>query len=243
LAAAAHHFIGFLPLEARFSAGDFARAAREKAEDIFLTKDIVIAAGGSGLYLKALTEGFDDLPHDPAIRQQVIDLHREQGLEALTAQLRSLDPDYSEKADMQNTQRVMRALEVCRASGRPYSSFLKGQKEALPWRVLWLGLSDEREIIYERINRRVDAMVEAGLEEEAHRLLPFRHLNSLRTVGYSEWFAHFDGLCTRDEAIEQIKQNTRRFAKRQLTWFKANPDIRWFKPDEMEAIDAWLASK
>lgn len=243
LAAVPHHFIGFLPLDTSFSAGEYSRLAKQRLEELFATRDTVILCGGSGLFVRALLSGLDDLPHSPAIRHELMVLQASEGTPALARQLQDLDPDYCRTADLQNTQRVMRALEVCLASGRPYSTFLSGPRPDLPFRVIPIGLNTDRPLLYERINHRVDKMLESGLLAEVKSLLPQRQLNALRTVGYSELFAYLDGTLTLDEATERIKQNTRNFAKRQITWFNREPDIRWFAPDDRQGIDEYLNQK
>lgn len=238
-----HHFIGFLPLDATYSAGDYGRDATEKIEKLFQTNDTLIMVGGSGLYIRAVLRGFDNLPHNPAIRAELVEMQSAMGTEALAEELRHLDPIYCATADLRNTQRVMRALEVCRASGQPYSSFISGQHKELPYDVVWVGLNTDRPALYERINCRVDLMMDAGLLDEVRSLLPQRQLNALRTVGYTELMAYLEGHCTAIEAVENIKKNTRNFAKRQITWFNKEPKIKWFRPEDTKSIDSYLSAE
>ncbi|MCH5330045.1 MAG: tRNA (adenosine(37)-N6)-dimethylallyltransferase MiaA [Alistipes sp.] len=234
LAAAEHHFIATHELTEEFSCGRFESEALALLEKLFLTHDDVIAAGGSGLYVKALCEGMDDLPQtDGQLRESLNEQLRKEGLPALFAQLQLLDPEYAAQVDRDNPSRVLRAVEVCLQTGKPYSSLRTGCSRKRDFEIVKLGIEMDRETLYDRINRRVDAMIDEGLEEEARKVYPLRHLNSLRTVGYREWFDHFDGLISREEAIELIKRNSRRYAKRQMTWFRRDEQIRWLTPDEI----------
>ncbi|MES2629971.1 MAG: tRNA (adenosine(37)-N6)-dimethylallyltransferase MiaA [Bacteroidota bacterium] len=234
---AVHHFVDFLPAEQFFSAGDFEKAALATIQDIFTRADTAILVGGSGLYIQAVTEGFDEFPNVPAsIREALNEALDANGIEPLANELRELDPVYAQTADLSNPQRVIRALEVCRFSGRPYSSFKTGISKKRPFKVIKIGLTTDREKLYERINRRVDAMIAEGLIEEARGLKDKQHLNALQTVGYSELFTHFDDKSSLEEAIGLIKQNTRRYAKRQLTWFKKDPEMKWFEAEDEEGV-------
>ena len=229
LLAAPHHFIQHKSVEDNYSVGEFERDAISRLDELFVSHDRVVMAGGSGLYIKAVTEGLDNFPEvDPQIRK---DLNREleqNGIAGLQQKLKKLDPEYFAEVDTENPHRIIRALEVCIGSGKPYSSFRNQPKNARPFETLSIGLTAEREIIYDRVNRRVDIMVEEGLVEEARRLYSKRNLNALNTVGYKELFSHFEGKWSLEEAVLEIKKNTRRFAKRQLTWFKKQPEIHWF---------------
>ena len=188
--------------------------------------------GGSGLYTKSITEGLDDFPDiDPSIREKLNETLKTEGIDALQKRLYILDPEYYKTADIQNPHRVIRALEVCLATGKPYSQFLNRNKKQRGFKVINIGLTADRELIYNRINTRVDLMMKAGLLEEARELYPKKHLNALNTVGYKELFAYLDHETTLENAIAEIKKNTRRFAKRQLTWFRKNPEIDWFPYD------------
>lgn len=241
LAAAPHHFVDFLPITKLYSAGDFERDALTKLDELFQKNEVVILVGGSGMYVDAVCKGFDKLPDiKPAIREKLNAQLASEGLDALTKQLAQLDPAYYQQVDLANKQRVVRALEVCLSSGQPFSSFRKQNLVKRPFKVITVGLTWEREKMYDRINKRVDAMVETGLIEEAKNLFSQKELNALQTVGYREIFTAMEGLCSMDEAITQIKTNTRRFAKRQLTWFKKNEETTWFSREQQNEIIPWL---
>jgi tRNA dimethylallyltransferase len=229
LAAAVHHFIHHKSIEEDYSVGDFEKEALAKTEELFRKHKLIILVGGSGLYVKSLLEGLDDFPGvDPEIRMKLNEEFTEHGLEPLKEQLQSLDPEYYEKMDSENPHRVIRALEICLGTGKSFSSFLDQPKTQRPFKSISIGLTAPREEIYERINRRVDIMMDEGLLEEAESLYSKRKLNALNTVGYKELFAFFEGKLNLEEAVEEIKKNTRRFAKRQLTWFRKDKDIHWF---------------
>lgn len=228
-----HHFIQHKSIFDSYSVGDFEKDALTLLSKRFTEKDIVILVGGSGLYVDAVTKGLDEFPEvDTDIRTQLNTEWQENGIEYLQQELKLRDPTYYEKVDLDNPHRLIRALEVCIGSGLPYSSFLKGERKKRPFRTITIGIQANREIIYERINKRVDMMMKAGLQEEARSLYEHRNLNALQTVGYKELFNHFDGVWELDFAISEIKKNTRRFAKRQLTWFERNEEINWFEYDE-----------
>ena len=238
LAAAPHHFIQHISVEDNYSVGDFERDAIKKLDELFQEHKVVIMAGGSGLYVKAILEGLDDFPAvDPAIREELNATYKTQGVEPLQQQLKELDPEYYEMADIQNPHRLIRALEICVGTGKTYSSFLNRKKPERNFKVINIGLVADREIIYDRINRRVDLMMDEGLLEEAEKLFPKRRLNALNTVGYKELFGYFKGIHSLETAVAEIKKNTRRFAKRQLTWFRKQEQIEWFnydtKPEEV----------
>ena len=239
-----HHFIASHELTDDFNCGAYEVAALKRLDELFTKHDTVVAVGGSGLYIKALCEGMDDLPEvEPALRSELAERLKSEGLEALTEELRKLDPAFYEVVDRKNPARVLRALEVCISTGKPYSSLRTGEKRQRSFGIVKIGVNMERAVLYERIDRRVDIMVEAGLEDEARAVYPLRHLNSLQTVGYREMFDYFDGTITRDEAIELIKRNSRRYAKRQLTWFGRDEEIEWFLPTETEKIIEYIDSK
>ena len=191
--------------------------------------------------IRALCEGMDDLPQaDGALRRELMRQLETEGVEALAERLKRLDPVYYGEVDLRNPERVLRAVEVCLQTGRPFSSQRTGLRKQRPFDIVKIGVTLPREELYARIDRRVDAMLEAGLEEEARRMLPYRSLNALQTVGYREFFDYFDGTVTRDEAITLIKRNSRRYAKRQLTWFRRDAEIRWFSPFDTEGVIAWI---
>lgn len=228
LAAAPHHFIQHKSILEPYSVGDFERDAIEKLEDLFLKKEIIILVGGSGLYVDAITKGLDSFPNvNPEIRKDLNKKLETEGITGLQEQLKTVDPLYFDNVDSQNPHRLIRALEIGIGTGKPYSSFLNKNKNKRPFQTITLGIEADREVIYDRINRRVDLMVTQGLLEEAKSLLPYKELNALQTVGYKELFAYFEGEWTLDFAISEIKKNTRRFAKRQLTWFRKTNPILW----------------
>lgn len=236
-----HHFIASHDITEGLNCGTYEQEALSCLERLFATHDDVVAVGGSGLYIQALCDGMDDLPQaDGALRTRLMERLRDGGLEPLAAELRELDPAYCAVADLRNPARVVRALEVCLQTGRPYSEQRLGTRRERPFRTLKIGVELPREVLYERINRRVDRMLDDGLVDEARRLYPHRALNALQTVGYRELFDWFDGRTTYEEAVELIKRNTRRYAKRQMTWFRRDAEIRWFAPDDDEAIFACI---
>ena len=225
LAAAPHHFIQNKSIFESFSVGDFEREALAKLDQLFQQHPVQVMVGGSGLYVNAVLEGLDDFPDiDPEIRATLNQRLETEGLEALQEELRLLDPIHYEKVALQNPQRVIRALEICIGTGKPYSSFLNNKAKKRSFIPIVIGLEAPRDQMYERINKRVDIMVENGLLEEAKALYPNRTLNALQTVGYRELFDYFDGVYSLETALEEIKKNTRRFAKRQMTWFKRTPE-------------------
>ena len=237
LAAAEHHFIATHDITEHYSCGRYEADALELLERLFGRHPVVVAVGGSGLYADALCHGMDSLPDaDPGLRSELVRRMEEKGLDDLLTELRERDPEYYSKVDRSNPRRVMRALEVCLQTGRPYSELRKGGEQERGFRIIRIGTQLPREALYDRINRRVDAMMEAGLEQEARALYPRRELNSLQTVGYREMFEWFDGTTTREEAVELIKRNSRRYAKRQTTWFGRDQNIVWFDPADTDGI-------
>ncbi len=226
-----HYFIDSHSINEEFSAGRFEVAGLRLLEQLFQKQNAVILTGGSGLYVQALCEGMNDIPSVPKhYREQLYKELAESGPDPLLVELKRADPLYFKKVDQKNRQRVIRALEVCRATGKPYSSFRSDKPAERNFKTIKIGLNLPREELFERIDRRVDEMVKNGLFEEAERLLPFRDTYALQTVGYKEVFGFLDGEYDRREAIRLIKRNTRRYAKRQLTWFKRDPEIKWFEP-------------
>ncbi len=235
LAAATHHFIQNKSIFENYSVGDFEKEAIKKLDELFLKNDFVILVGGSGLYVDAILRGFDEFPEiDSAIRDEVRQNYESKGIESLQNQLKVLDPFYYEKITienpqtLQNPQRMMRFIEVCLGTGKPYSSFLNQKRNSRTFTPILIGLEAERVIMYNRINHRVDHMINEGLLKEAEKLLPNKELNALQTVGYRELFDYFENKISLEFAIEEIKKNTRRFAKRQLTWFKRVDNVKWF---------------
>ena len=243
LQAVEHHFIASHDLKDNLSCGEYEVQALARLEELFAAHDCVIAVGGSGLYVRALCEGMDDLPQaDEGLRAELGRRLETEGLESLAAQLRELDPVYYEVVDRSNPARVVRALEVCLQTGLPYSAQRTGERRPRPFGIVKIGVDLPREVLYDRIDRRVDRMLADGLEAEARALYPYRALNALQTVGYREFFDYFEGRTSYDRAVELIKRNSRRYAKRQLTWFRRDPEIRWFSPNDDAAIHEYIAS-
>lgn len=241
LAAAKHHFIDSHSINTFFSTGDFEKQALGLLDEIFTRHDLAIMVGGSGLYLDAVTKGLDELPDtDMEIRSQLNQLFETEGLEPIKAQLEAADPEYYAKVDQANTQRLIRGLEFFLSTGKKVSSFLTNSKKERSFNIIKIGLNMERPLLYERINHRVDVMLEEGLLEEVKSLKDYRELNALKTVGYAELFDYLDGTITYDIAVDKIKQNTRRFAKRQLTWFRRDTQIHWFSPDQSAEVINFL---
>lgn len=237
LSLATHYFIADREPEDDFNCGRYEVEALSLLERLFVDNDYVVAVGGSGLYVKSLCEGMDELPETSAeLREELKQRLATDGIESLFNELQQLDPVYAEVVDRHNPARVMRALEVCLASGRPYSEQRHGERAQRPFHIIKVGTDMPRDILYERINRRVDMMVADGLVEEVRALIPKRHLNALQTVGYRELFDYFDGHSTLEEAIDLIKRNSRRYAKRQLTWFRRDDETAWFAPSDVESI-------
>ena len=238
-----HYFIGTHQLTDYYSAAQYEIDVLRLTEELFRTHDTLLLTGGSMMYIDAVCKGIDDIPTvDDITRRTLLDRYEKEGLEPLVNELRLLDPEYYRIVDLKNPKRVIHALEICYMTGRTYTSFRTRTTKERPFRIVKIGLRREREELYERINHRVDQMVTDGLIEEASRVYPFRHLNSLNTVGYKELFAHFDGDCTLEFAIEKIKQNSRIYSRKQMTWYRRDEDIRWFHPDEHESIMAYLDS-
>ena len=229
LSAARHHFIHHKSVKEDYNVGEFERDAIEKLNHLFAENDVVIMVGGSGLYVDAVVNGLDDFPTiDPNIRESLNLQIETKGLEHLQNQLKELDPISFQNITIDNPHRVIRALEISIGTGKPYSSFLNQNKSNRNFNTISIGLDADRQTIYNRINLRVDKMVKEGLLEEVKALLPLRHLNALNTVGYKELFHYLNGECTLEFAVSEIKKNSRRFAKRQLTWFRKNKNILWF---------------
>ena len=229
LMAAPHHFIQHKSIFEAYSVGDFERDAIALLDKLFKKHDVVVMVGGSGLYAKAIIDGLDDFPEvDEVIRQELNEAYVQKGIEYLQELLKTLDEVQYNQMDVQNPQRLIRALEVCRVSGKPYSSFLQRKEKQRDFTSVQIGLTADRTEVYERINKRVDMMLEEGLLIEAQDMMPYKHLNALQKVGYKELFSFFEGECSFEVAIEAIKMNTRRFAKRQFTWFQKDKRIKWF---------------
>lgn len=241
LAQVTHHFINNLSVQDSYNVGDYEREAMFLLEKLFKKNNVVLMVGGSGFFIKAVCEGLDEFPDIPAyIRQDLTQLFEREGIAPLQDELQTLDPAYYAQVDTQNPKRLMRALEVCRAAGKPFSHFHHQTKPARPFTPIYIGLDWQRETLYDRINRRVDMMLEAGLKEEARTLYPLRHLTALQTVGYQEWFDFFDNKTDEAEIIRLIKRNSRRYAKRQMTWFRKVKGMTWFDPEDVDAIIEFL---
>ncbi|WP_179414906.1 tRNA (adenosine(37)-N6)-dimethylallyltransferase MiaA [Mucilaginibacter sp. E4BP6] len=238
LAAIKHYFIDSHSIQENFSVGDFEKQALALLDELFKEYDAVVMAGGSGLYIKAVCEGFDNLPvADPGIRHRLNQDFTELGIRHLQERLKEVDPDYYEQVDIQNPQRLIRALEVYETTGKPISYYRKSTVNKRPFNIVKIGLNLPRDILYQQINYRVDKMMELGLIDEVKSLIPHRSLNALNTVGYSELFDYFDGNTDLESALELIKQNTRHFAKRQLTWFRKDKDIHWLEADDEDVVN------
>jgi tRNA dimethylallyltransferase len=238
LAAVKHYFIDSHSITEPFSVGNFEKQGLALLNELFKTHDQVVLAGGSGLYIKAICEGFDDLPTaDTAVRERLNQELEEKGISYLQQKLLLADPAYYNEVDLGNPQRLIRALEVFESSGKPFSSFRQATVNKRPFNIIKLALNLPREVLYNRINDRVDLMIQQGLLAEVEALLPSRHLNALNTVGYAELFDYFDGKTNLEKAIEMIKQNTRRFAKRQLTWFRKDSSFHWFQASGPDVLD------
>jgi len=232
-----HYFVGILPLDEYYSASMYEEQVTTLLDTLFQHSDYALMAGGSMMYIDAVCNGIDDIPTvDDETRATMKRRLAEEGLERLCEELKVLDPEHYAIVDRSNPRRVVHALEICHMTGRTYTSFRKNERKERPFRIVKIALTRPRDIIYERINQRVDQMIADGLVDEARRLYPQRHLNALNTVGYKEMFTYFDGTWTFDEAVERMKGNTRRYARKQLTWFKKDPNITWFSPENQSLI-------
>lgn len=241
LAAAPHHFINSHSINQLFSTGDFEVQALALMERLFAKHDVLVMVGGSGLYINAVCNGLDDMPEiDLDIREKLNQQFADEGIEAIRKQLSALDSEYFAKVDQSNPQRMIRGLEVALSTGQKLSSFLTSKKKERPFNIIKIGLNTEREKLYHQINHRVDIMIQEGLLEEVKSLEAYKELNALKTVGYSEIFDYLDGKIDLATAIDKIKQNTRRFAKRQLTWFRKDEDTTWFEPNQLSDIIVYL---
>lgn len=236
-----HHFINSHSIHENLNAAAFEEYALSAAAEIFQQHDIAVMVGGTGLYIKAFCEGMDEIPAvDETIRKQLQDDYQQQGIEWLQQQLQTHDPLFAKEGEMQNPQRMLRAMEVVLSTGQSILQYRKGEKRKRNFNIIKIGLDLPREELYQRINQRVDVMLENGLPEEAKSVHPLRHLNALQTVGYRELFDFFDGSSTLEQAIEKIKQNSRHYAKRQLTWFKRDEEMNWFHPANTSQIQVYI---
>jgi len=238
-----HHFIHSHSIFDSYNAARFESDVLDKLLSMFEAHDYVLMTGGSMLYIDAVCKGIDDLPDiDPEFRAALVQRMQDEGIEQLRAELKLLDPDYYREVDLQNPVRILHALEICYTTGRTFSSQRNRSRKERDFRILRIGLNLDRSELYDRINLRVDGMMAAGLEHEAKELYPHRHLNTMNTVGYRELFDYFDGRCSRNEAVEKIKANTRKYARKQLTWFRKDQDIHWFQPDQEEEIIKFITN-
>ncbi len=239
-----HHMVGFLSVRDTYNAHRFENDVLGLCRKLFQLSNRVIMAGGSGLYIHAVTHGIDDLPDpDPALRLQLKEKLRTEGIESLQLQLKSVDPVYYLEVDTKNPNRLLRALEVSITAGQPFSSLRTKQSVTRPFQAIMIGLMTTREDLYQRINQRVDQMMEDGLLDEVRSLYAYKEFNALNTVGYKELFSFLDGTYSLADAVEKIKTNTRRYAKRQLTWLKKDPGIRWFDPADLDAIQEYIKGR
>ena len=236
-----HYFVGTLGMDDYYSASLYEQQVLALLDDIFKTSDYALLSGGSMMYIDAVCNGIDDIPTvDDVTRETLKKRLLMEGLESLCEELRQRDPEYYEIVDKQNPRRVVHALEICVMTGKPYSSFRTQEKKVRPFRIIKIGLTRPREELYKRINRRVDKMMKDGLLEEAKEMYPKREVNALNTVGYKELFEYLKGKFTLHEAVERIKGNTRRYARKQLTWYKKDEQIRWFHPDDKDEIISYI---
>ncbi len=244
LARVPHHFIGTLSLTDYYSAAQYEADALALIERLFTRHDTLLLTGGSMMYIDAVCNGIDEIPTiSEEVRRAVVTRYEEEGLDVLLEELQRLDPDFYEKVDRRNPKRVIHAVEICRMTGQPYSSLRTETKKERPFDIVKIGLTRPREELYGRINSRVDAMMRDGLEAEARRLYPYRHLNALNTVGYKEMFAYFDGTYDLPTAVEKIKRNTRVYARKQMTWFRRDDTIVWFTPDDRLKLFAYVEKR
>ncbi|WP_319591182.1 tRNA (adenosine(37)-N6)-dimethylallyltransferase MiaA [uncultured Draconibacterium sp.] len=244
LAAVPHHFIQSHSIEENYNASRYETEALELLDKLFKQKDVLLLVGGSMLYIDAICKGIDIMPDaDQEIRASLKKQLEEEGLESLRLQLKKLDPDYYKKVDLKNPNRIIHALEISIQTGKPYSSFRSNTAKQRPFKIVKIALNCDRQVLHNRINLRVDKMMEAGLENEARGVYHKKHMNSLNTVGYQELFAYFDGDISREKAVELIKRNSRRYARKQITWFRRDETVKWFEPTESDRIIEWLKSQ
>lgn len=239
-----HHFIGSHSIQENYNVNDFEKDALVLLDELFKKKQLVILTGGSGLYIDILCNGFDkDVPSsNPEIRKEINVLHQKYGIEILQEKLKQLDPAFYEEVDLNNFNRLERAIEVCLLTGQKYSDIRKGNKQTRPFNILKIGLNRDREELFDRINLRVDLMMKEGLLEEVENVLEYKDKNALKTVGYTEIFDYLDNKSSLEAATEKIKVNSRRYAKRQLAWFNKTGDYNWFHPNDLEEIKSYISS-
>lgn len=236
-----HHFIHSHSITENYNASRYETEAIELIEKLFASNNVLFLVGGSMLYVDAICKGIDEIPDIPAeIRESVQNQFRTEGLESIRLQLKKLDPEYYHSVDLKNHARIIHALEVCLLTGKTYSSFRLNRNKQRSFKIVKIGLNCDRELLHNKINNRVDQMVAHGLEKEARNLFHLRDLSSMNTVGYRELFDYFDGTITKDQAIELIKRNSRRYARKQITWFRNDPDVKWFEPQEYDGIKSYI---
>lgn len=245
LARVKHYFVGTLSLTDYYSAAQYEQDVLQTLQnEVFVTHDLALLSGGSMMYIDAICKGIDDIPTvDEETRQYLLEIYEEKGLDYIRQELKLRDPEYYQQVDLHNAKRVIHALEICYMTGKTYTSFRIRKPSPRPFKLIKIGLRREREELYERINQRVDHMMEQGLEAEARNVYPMRTQNALNTVGYKELFRYFDGEWTRDFAIEKIKQNSRIYSRKQMTWFKRDKEIVWFHPEQTEEIKKFTVQK
>jgi tRNA dimethylallyltransferase len=244
LQAVPHHFIQTKSIHDYYNVSEYETEALEVIHQLFQFKNPLILTGGSMMYVDTICKGIDDIPTvDPLIRDEVVQWYNEHGLEALRERLLDLDPEYYRIVDLNNPKRLLHAVEICLMSGKTFSSFRKNKVQKRDFRILKVGINQDRKVLYDRINRRVDQMMDAGLLDEAKNVYEFRNLNSLNTVGYKELFAYMDGHCSLSEAVERIKGNSRKYARKQLTWYRKDQEIVWFEPDQIKGIISYIDLK
>lgn len=244
LAEIKHHFIRFISVKDYYSASLFERDVLNLLQVLFAKRNVALMTGGSGMYIDAVCDGIDDIPDiEPSVREKIKRKYEKEGAEGLRLALKLLDPAYYKQVDLKNPKRLIRALEICESTGLPYSSFLTNLKRKRDFEILKIGLNRTREDLYCRINNRVDKMMEEGLEKEAGSLFEFRSLNALNCVGYKELFSYFEGKTSREGAVNLIKRDTRRFAKRQMTWWKKDKSITWSDPEELHAVTELIGNR
>lgn len=239
-----HYFVGSHSVFDNYNAGQYEQDVLQLLNELFVKHSVVLLVGGSMMYIDAVCNGMDDIPTvDEAIRTYWQQLYTDKGLEFVQGELKRLDPLHYLEVDLQNYKRVLHALEICTQIGKPYSALRTGERKQRNFNILKIGLNRPRHELYDRINHRVDVMMQDGLLEEASRFFPFKHLNALNTVGYKELYDYMDGKCSLDEAVQMIKQDSRRYAKRQMTWFNRDKNIYWFHPDDLSGLTNFVRSK
>ncbi|WP_421920376.1 tRNA (adenosine(37)-N6)-dimethylallyltransferase MiaA [Marinifilum sp.] len=244
LAAIKHHFIHTHSIHDYFSSWECEKQTLQLLEKLFLEKDQVLLVGGSMMYIDAVCNGIDEIPSiDPELRKVVFEKYKQEGLESMRMQLKQLDPVFYNQVDLKNAKRVIHAVEICLMAGKPYSKLRTNSRKERSFDIVKIGLNRDREELYDRINRRVDVMIKEGLIAEAKSVFEYRQYNSLNTVGYKELFEHFEGIISLEKAIELIKRNSRRYAKRQLSWFRRDEEIHWFHPDQKNEIIQFLEER